>query len=102
MRGRNGILRDEGYGRFLLKLATAASVCLNGSSAEAKHSFASGANGFLLEGKPFGIRGGEVHAPGEHWWQRMKMAKADGLNTVCAYCFRSLHGRLRTRGPLNN
>jgi len=94
MRELNRILRDEGYGRFLLKLATTASVCLNGSSAEANHSFAIGTNGFLLDGKPFVIRCGEVHAPRvprEYWLHRMQMAKAMGLNTVCAYFFWNLH-----------
>ena len=43
--------------------------------------------GFLLDGKPFQIRSGELHPariPREHWRQRIQMAKAMGLNTIAA------------------
>lgn len=61
---------------------------------EAKHTFAIGPNDFLLDGKPFLIRCGEIHAPRvppEYWRHRLQMAKAMGLNTVCAYLFWNLH-----------
>ena len=62
--------------------------------AQAAHTFAIGTNDFLLDGQRFQIRCGEIHAarvPKEYWRQRLKMAKAMGLNTVCAYLFWNLH-----------
>jgi beta-galactosidase len=59
-----------------------------------QHTFAIGTNDFLIDGKRFQIRCGEMHAariPREYWRQRLKMAKAMGLNTVCAYLFWNLH-----------
>ena len=55
-----------------------------------RHTFAIGTNDFLLDGRRFQIRCGEIHAarvPKEYWRQRLRMAKAMGLNTVCAYLF---------------
>jgi beta-galactosidase len=80
---------------FLLALQ----VCLSGLAAgpEAKpprHTFAIGTNDFLLDGNKFQIRCGEIHAarvPMEYWRHRLQMAKAMGLNTVCAYLFWNLH-----------
>ena len=57
-------------------------------------SFAIGPNDFLLDGKPFVIRSGEMHfsrIPKELWRHRLKMIKAMGLNTVCAYLFWNAH-----------
>ncbi|HEV2329451.1 MAG TPA: beta-galactosidase family protein [Verrucomicrobiae bacterium] len=61
-------------------------------SAQAKpaHAFAIGTNDFLLDGHRIQIRCGEMHAarvPREYWRDRLRMAKAMGLNTVCAYLF---------------
>jgi beta-galactosidase len=56
--------------------------------------FKIGENDFLLNGKPFVIRCGEMHfarIPKEYWVHRLKMAKAMGLNTVCAYLFWNMH-----------
>jgi beta-galactosidase len=58
-----------------------------------KHTFAIGTNDFLLDGQRFQIRCGEIHAPRvpkEYWRHRLQMAKAMGLNTVCAYLFWNL------------
>src|SRR3954469_7846783 len=58
------------------------------------HQFKIGENDFLLDGKPLQIRCGEVHAarvPREYWRHRLKMARAMGLNTVCAYLFWNMH-----------
>jgi beta-galactosidase len=55
-----------------------------------RHTFAIGANDFLLDGQRFQIRCGEIHAarvPSPYWRHRLQMAKAMGLNTVCAYLF---------------
>jgi beta-galactosidase len=73
----------------------ALSVSVRGSEAEnIGHTFLIGTNDFLLDGQRFQIRCGEIHAarvPKEYWRQRLKMAKAMGLNTVCAYLFWNLH-----------
>jgi len=59
-----------------------------------RHTFTIGTNDFLLDGRPFQIRCGEIHAPRvprEYWSHRLQMARAMGLNTVCAYLFWNLH-----------
>ena len=58
------------------------------------HTFAIGTNDFLLDSRRMQIRCGEIHAarvPMEYWRHRLQMAKAMGLNTVCAYLFWNLH-----------
>jgi beta-galactosidase len=63
-------------------------------AAEPTHTFAIGDDAFLLDGQPYVIRCGEVHAarvPKEYWRHRLQMAKAMGLNTVCAYLFWNQH-----------
>jgi beta-galactosidase len=54
------------------------------------HTFALGTNEFLLDGQAFAIRCGEIHAarvPEPYWRNRLKLARAMGLNTICAYLF---------------
>lgn len=54
------------------------------------HTFEIGKQSFLLDGKEFIIRSGEMHfdrIPREYWRHRLQMAKAMGLNTVCTYLF---------------
>jgi beta-galactosidase len=56
----------------------------------AKHTFALGDTTFLLDSKPFQIISGEMHCtriPRAYWRDRMKMAKAMGLNTIGTYVF---------------
>lgn len=58
------------------------------------HTFKLGDDAFLLDNKPFQMISGEMHyprIPREAWRQRMKMAKAMGLNTVGTYVFWNLH-----------
>lgn len=56
-----------------------------------QHQFSfGGENGgtFLLDGQPLQIRSGEMHPqriPKEYWSQRVRMAKAMGLNTIAFY-----------------
>ena len=60
----------------------------------ATHAFGWQGRDFLLDGKPFVIRGGEMHfsrVPREHWRERLRMLKAMGLNTVGTYLFWNLH-----------
>ncbi|WP_276088492.1 beta-galactosidase [Pedobacter sp. JY14-1] len=57
-------------------------------------TFAIGSDAFELNGKPYVIRCGEMHfarIPKAEWRNRLKMAKAMGLNTVCAYLFWNMH-----------
>ena len=77
----------------LALLAFAAAQVFNPCIVEARapeHTFAIGTNDFLLDSQRFEIRCGEIHAarvPREYWRHRLQMAKAMGLNTVCAYLF---------------
>lgn len=86
---------------ILIGVAIGIAECLVAGSAraadgpaDAKHTFEIGDHDFLLDDKPFQIRCGEIHAarvPQEYWRHRLQMAKAMGLNTVCAYLFWNLH-----------
>lgn len=49
---------------------------------------------FLLDDQPFQIRCGEMHylrVPQPYWRDRLKKARAMGLNSVCAYVFWNAH-----------
>jgi beta-galactosidase len=49
---------------------------------------------FLLNGKPFQIIAGEMHyqrVPRAYWRDRLRMAKAMGLNTITTYVFWNAH-----------
>jgi beta-galactosidase len=62
--------------------------------AQQPHQFSLGDSVFLLDGKPFQMISGEIHyprVPREAWRQRMKMARAMGLNTIGTYVFWNLH-----------
>lgn len=56
-------------------------------------SFGFGGEGnrdFVMNGKPFQIRSGEIHpqrVPRSHWQHRIRAAKAMGLNTIAFYVF---------------
>jgi hypothetical protein len=59
-----------------------------------RHTFALSATDFLLDGKPFQIRSGEMHPariPAVYWRHRIQLAKAMGLNTIAAYIFWNYH-----------
>lgn len=65
---------------------------INPARADGKpHQFTFGGDDggtFLLDGKPLQIRSGEMHPqriPKEYWSQRVRMAKAMGLNTIAFY-----------------
>ncbi|MEO6230313.1 MAG: beta-galactosidase family protein [Ferruginibacter sp.] len=78
--------------KILLLLA----ICYTGMlyAQKESHSFSLGDSTFLLDGKPFQIISGEVHyprVPREAWRQRMKMAKAMGINTIGTYVFWNVH-----------
>lgn len=64
------------------------------TQAQKAQTFAIGSDAFELNGKPYVIRCGEMHfarIPKAEWRNRLKMAKAMGLNTVCAYLFWNMH-----------
>jgi beta-galactosidase len=88
--------------RLLAPAFTAAVLCLAAGCAAPrapageppKHTFVIGTNDFLLDGRRLQIRCGEIHAarvPREYWRNRLRLAKAMGLNTVCAYLFWNMH-----------
>jgi beta-galactosidase len=61
---------------------------------QASHTFSLTDSVFLLDGKPFQIISGELHyprIPREAWRDRMKKAKAMGLNTIGTYVFWNVH-----------
>ena len=58
------------------------------------HQFEAGDKAFLLDGKPFLVRAGELHysrIPRAYWDHRIKMTKALGMNTICIYLFWNYH-----------
>lgn len=64
------------------------------TAAQTKHSFSLGDSAFLLDEKPFQIIAGEMHyprIPREAWRDRMRKAKAMGLNTIGTYVFWNVH-----------
>jgi hypothetical protein len=82
--------------RFLPALAAlvALAVTSAASTRPTPHTFTLGTNDFLLDGRPFQIRAGEIHPnriPKEYWRHRIQMAKAMGLNTIAAYIFWDHH-----------
>ncbi|HQF47616.1 MAG TPA: beta-galactosidase [Flavobacterium alvei] len=57
-------------------------------------TFVAADNTFLLNGKSFLVRAGEIHfprIPREYWEQRIQMCKAMGMNTICIYLFWNFH-----------
>jgi beta-galactosidase len=75
-------------------------LVLASSAFAQKHTFGFGGTNneeFLLDGKPFQIRSGEidpVRVPAEYWRHRIRMAKAMGLNTIAPYIFWNDHERI--------
>ena len=79
--------------RFLpviVALMTASSL----PAQNAGHTFAIADGAFRLDGKPMQIISGEMHfarIPREYWRQRLRMAKAMGLNAIATYVFWNYH-----------
>lgn len=75
-------------------IAGATALTATGASAPPPARFAVAGDAFLLDGKPFQIRAAEMHyprIPRACWRDRMRKARALGLNTLSAYCFWSVH-----------
>ena len=69
-------------------------IVLAQNAKTAPGTFTLGNKTFLLNGKPYVIRAGEIHfprIPHEYWEQRIQMCKAMGMNTICIYLFWNLH-----------
>jgi beta-galactosidase len=83
---------------LLCCLLTTVLFTLRSSAQTAAHTFALGDSTFLLDGKPLQMISGEMHCtriPREYWRERMKMAKAMGLNTIGTYVFWNAHEKVR-------
>ncbi|MEU4426691.1 beta-galactosidase [Actinoplanes sp. NPDC024001] len=72
-------------------LSPYAAMMASGGPAQAAaqtFGFSSDGSKFLLDGRPFQIRSGEMHPsriPVQYWRHRIQMAKAMGLNTIGVY-----------------
>lgn len=58
------------------------------------HSFVVSNHQFTLDGKPFRVISGEMHyprIPRAYWRDRLRMARAMGLNTITTYVFWNVH-----------
>jgi len=68
--------------------------CLTSAQTSSVHKFRIEGDHFVLDGKPFQIISGEMHyarIPREYWRDRLKKARAMGLNTVSTYVFWNAH-----------
>lgn len=80
-------------GVLLALLAFVVPVCLAQRSRDT-HSFKVVGNHFELDGKPFEVLSGEIHyarVPRAYWRDRIRMARAMGLNTIATYVFWNVH-----------
>jgi len=78
------------------KLITFCLIAFNlGAFAQkASHTFALGDSTFMLDSKPLQIISGEMHCyriPRAYWRDRIRKAKAMGLNTIGTYIFWNMH-----------
>jgi beta-galactosidase len=67
---------------------------LNAQTNAQQHSFAAEGDHFALDGKPFQIISGSMHyprIPRQYWRDRLRKARAMGLNTITTYVFWNLH-----------
>jgi beta-galactosidase len=70
-----------------------APVCFAQLPADA-HTFKVVGSHFELDGKPFQVLSGEIHyarVPRAYWRDRIRMARAMGLNTIATYVFWNVH-----------
>lgn len=80
--------------RTLIRAAAMALLTLAMSGAQAAARFEIDGAQFRLDGRPFVIRSGEMHyprIPRAAWRERLRMARAMGLNTITTYAFWSQH-----------
>ena len=68
--------------------------CIAPAFAAPQHSFGIRGREFVLDGQPFQIISGEMHyprIPRAYWRDRLRKARAMGLNTITTYVFWNLH-----------
>src|SRR5271154_6098329 len=64
------------------------------AQAQQAHRFAVEGDHYVLDRKPFQVISGEMHyprIPRAYWRERLRMAKAMGLNTITTYVFWNEH-----------
>ncbi|HET6170246.1 MAG TPA: beta-galactosidase family protein, partial [Terracidiphilus sp.] len=64
------------------------------ATSKGAHTFTVQGDHFALDGKPFQVISGEMHyprIPRAYWRERLRMAKAMGLNTITTYVFWNEH-----------
>ncbi|MGR6327458.1 glycoside hydrolase family 35 protein [Sphingomonas sp. XXL09] len=74
--------------------ATIVFPLIAGAQTPAAHTFTTGGGKFLKDGKPYQIISGEMHyvrIPREYWHDRLRKAKAMGINTITTYAFWNAH-----------
>ncbi|SEF92292.1 beta-galactosidase [Bryocella elongata] len=79
---------------FALALAAMLPHCTAAQAPAEAHRFAGAGDHFELDGKPLLVLSGEIHyarVPREYWRQRIRMARAMGLNTIATYVFWNVH-----------
>lgn len=77
-----------------LLLSVGMGVTHSSQAKESKHTFSVSGAQFLMDGKPYQIIAGDMHyprIPREYWSDRLKKARAMGLNTVTMYSFWNVH-----------
>ncbi len=80
--------------RFIAPVMLAMVLSIQSGKAQPVHTFTLGDTAFLLDGKPFQIISAELHyprIPRPAWRDRMRQAKAMGINTIGTYVFWNLH-----------
>ena len=69
-------------------------ACIYSNAQSPKHTFALGDSAFMLDNKPLQIISGEMHCyriPRAYWRDRIRKAKAMGLNAIGTYIFWNMH-----------
>ena len=87
------ILRSLRLVLVLAFLALLQRPCFSQPATE-HHTFKVVGDRFELDGKPFQVLSGEIHyarVPRAYWRDRIRMARAMGLNTIATYVFWNVH-----------
>jgi beta-galactosidase len=80
--------------RQFLQATLATTAAGSAFAQQRRHTFGIDGENWMLDGKPFVIRSGEMHyprVPRAYWRDRMRKMKSLGLNTLCTYVFWNLH-----------
>lgn len=86
--------RDDLDRRLILFLFVLGLVGSASAQQPAHHTFAVANGQFTLDGQPFRVISGEMHyprIPRAYWRDRLRMARAMGLNTITTYVFWNVH-----------